>query len=781
MKKIISLILTIFIIFSLIPAVYAAEAPWEAEYRRVINASNAAGFVLMDVTGDGVPELFSDNHGKVFSFYYKDGTAIKASENRDVPFVFFKNLKYLENTETGQFFYMGQATHGELLYTYKMSFPANVPMLEVVAQENLATGAGNFKGDAEVFSNVAEVSSLVSEYLHKFATSYLGVVNITSDEIHSFGKNGALTRAFSRYKIFSELADNTRNFSANQREKIKKSVALGNFSEFAKISVLSDNAVFVEFFVNDTQNEKMEFSYAKRWAILDADLAQVKYFSTERDLNTDEISSLIAAENIPSNVNPDYERCASFRGIDDYVNYLSSLISGADAVNENGKKTVAQFMEYAVNKCSRAAIKANNNTLTLTKGTVSIISENAAMCMGQLVSVCNSKNLSQIRTARTIPELVCKGVDFTKPVRIEFEEGLCHALSSVSGLRIMLDNDHGIYLNTAELAMLEESADTFCIEYTQNTEDYSIVFTDRNNAPVDTILAPVWFIVPAKDVYSSVIASYEGATDNRGGQFDEAKGTIEFSALRTGNYQVVEKDITINDADDMSLTRSEAIRFLVSKGVFTLDKRKNFYPQSKLTKYDFTMALVKMFYQLTEDAQVSYPDVAEGSKYYTYVATAESQGLTKADEKGNFSGNAVVTKEHLLALCGKVLADKKGYQYPDKYLEYLQFTDKGEITTDALGYISIAVQCGLTDNGGEFTPDGAVTREEGAEILYKTYMLLYDASAVTTSLSSTLATPHIPKQMNDLGALSRALMCLGVTVVFLAGIILVGRIKKKEE
>ncbi len=781
MKKIISLLLTILIILSLIPSVFAEEAPWEAEYRRVILASNASNFVLVDVTQDGIPELFSDNHGKVFSFYYKDGAAIKASENKDVPFGFFKNLKYARNTETDQLFYMGQASYGGDLYTYKMSFPGNVPVLEVVALENLSTGTGNFKGDAEVFSNVAEVQAQVSQYLQQFTQDYLCVVNITADHIHTFGRSGSTTRAFARYKLLSGMTDNIQNFSSNQREKIKKSVALGNFLEFSKVSILSDTAVFVEFFVNDIQNEKMEFSYAKRWALLDGELSLVKRYDTERDLDSENIASLIAAENAPSNVVPDYDRCASFRGIDDYVNYLSSLVSVSGGVNENGRKTIAQFTEYAVNKCSRTALTAHDNTLTITKNGVSIIAENAAICMGQLISVCNSKNISQIRTARTIPELVCKNIDFTKPLRIEFEQGVSSALSSVSGLRIMLDDEHGIYVNTAELAVLEENTDTFTIEYAKGETDYSIVFTDRNNTPIDTIVSPVWFIVPAKHEYSSVIASNKGTTDNRGGQFDKKSGTIEFSALRSGHYQVVENDITINDADDVSLSRSEAIRFLVSKGVFTLDKKKNFYPQNKLTKYDFTTALVKMFYQVAEDTEVSYPDVKESSKYYKYIATAEASGLTAADEKGNFGGNTPVTRQHLLSLCGKVLADKKGYQYPDKYLEYLQFTDKDAIAADAIGYISIAVQCGLAENSGEFAPDTPVTKEEGAEILYKTYMLLYDTSLVTTSLSSTLSAPDVSAPMSDLGALPRAAMCIGVTIVFLIGITLVGRIKKKEE
>ena len=193
------------------------------------------------------------------------------------------------------------------------------------------------------------------------------------------------------------------------------------------------------------------------------------------------------------------------------------------------------------------------------------------------------------------------------------------------------------------------------------------------------------------------------------------------------------------------------------------------------------MALVKMFYNIDEEAQVSFPDIKEGNKYYEYIATAEKLGMTKADEKGNFSGKSLVTKEHLLALCGKVLADRKGYQYPDNFLEYLQFTDKEEISSDAMGYISIAVQCGLVENTGDFSPKTPVTREEGAEFLYRTYMLLYDASAVTTSLSSVLATPEEPVMLDDLGALARALMCVGVTVIFLSGITIVGKVKKKHK
>ena len=150
MKKIISLLLTVSILLSLCSTAAAEEMPWQAEYRKVILASSAVDFVLVDTSRDGIPELFCDNYGKVASYYYNGNAAVKASENKDVPFSFFENLKYMQNTRTDEMFYMGQVIYGGLLYTYKMSFPGFVPVLEVVAQENLSTGAGNFKGDADV-------------------------------------------------------------------------------------------------------------------------------------------------------------------------------------------------------------------------------------------------------------------------------------------------------------------------------------------------------------------------------------------------------------------------------------------------------------------------------------------------------------------------------------------------------------------------------------------------------------------------------------------------------
>ncbi len=749
MKKVVSLLLMILILVSFVPAVSAAENLWEAEYRKVIGENRISRGKLLDINGDTVPELVLSVSGKVQLYHIKEATYVKSYEGTEIPFEFFNNLKLMTAAQKNDTGFFGQAIYKGILYTYRMNFENFVPALDVIAQENIKTGVGSVKLDNEVFSQSYTVTGEVAEYFEDYAESYMLCADILPEEIKMFGTAAGLTRAFGRYNLFTEISDNQVSFSAAQREKIKKNAGQGKFLEFHRISVLSDDFIFVEFFTNDTQNEKVILPYDKNYALLDSEMNVIESYRDEKDVATSKISSLIAVEKAPSNINPDYKKCASFRGIDDYVNYLSQIIPSGGAVNDNDKKELAQFLEYAVNKCSRAEIKAKNNTLTINKKSVSIVAESAGISMGQLLSVCKSKKISQIRTARTIPELVCTGVDFSRPVRIEFADNTAKALANATGIRIMLSDTHGIYLNTAELAILEENTDTFCIEYTLRDEDYSIVFTDGHSSVIDQIYSPVWFIVPAKYEYSSVLVSYDGGTGNRGGQFDKKTSTIEFSAVRSGNYQLVEDDITINDTDSLPMSKSEAIRFLVSKGILDLDRKNNFYPEKIMTLDEFDEAVSKMFYNEQYD------------------------GISK---------KLRLTKEYMLATCGKILVQKKGYQCPENYMDYILFSDKSGITPENAPYIAVAVQCGLCENGGDFLPDTFIAKSDAAEVLYKTYMLLYEASSVTTSLSAAAQKADgWQEPPSDLSGLVRVGLCIIITAGLFAGVYIIEKTRKKKE
>ncbi|MBQ3181362.1 MAG: S-layer homology domain-containing protein, partial [Clostridia bacterium] len=704
-----------------------------------------------------------------------------ASSDATIPYDFVKQLVSLRNIKTNRQHYMGQTMHAGKLVTYKMSFLNCAPVLEVIAEELPSTGEGEFKGESDTFTPHDDVADKVSEYLDGYTKEYLPKATMTTEEVRRYGKGKTINRIFERYSIFSELSDDTSIFSASQREKIKKNVASGKFLSFDKISILNDNTIFIEYYVNNSKNEEYAFDYDKKYSLVSENFTVINTYDSERDLDAEYLWSLVSAAAKPSDIRPDYEKTAEFRGIDDYVKYFSSLLPNDFMINENGKKEIAKFMEYAVNRCSRAEIKAKENVLNIKASNVSIISQNAVNSMAQLQSVCKSKGFLQIRMAKAVPELVCQGIDFEKPIRCEFESGVSESLGQASGIRIMLDDTLGIYVNTAELSHLESETEVFAVEFTKNEDDYSIVFTDKTNEIIDNISVPVWFIVPATGDYSSVIASYDGGTESRGGQFDKRYKTIEFSATRSGNYQVVEEDITINDIDSAAFSANQAIRFLVSKGILEVDRSNNFYPDAKMTRYDFTKALVSMFYATDDDAACSYSDVPEKSRYYPYVATAEKMEIAKPLQDTKFMGDDAVTNEYMLLICGKVLAEKKGYKFPDNYVEYLSFSDKTEISAAAMPYIAVAVQCGLYENKGEFNPQNPVTREKGAQVLYKTFTLLYDTSPVTTSFSAVVDDKENVRTLNDLTPVERGIICVLITGLLVAGFWILTKKRKPYE
>ena len=781
MKKIISTFLICFILISVVPAVHAIDTPWQNAYQKVIDKTSSSKMLLMDVSSDGVPELFVSSGDGIQVYYFDGDSTVKAADDATIPYDFVKRLVRVRNTTDGTYHFMGQVLHGGNVVTYKMSFSNCVPVLEVLADENPTTGKGRFKGSANYFALCDNVSDKVAKYMEDYQTEHLMKSCMISDEVHRFNKTIATRRMFGRYSLLSRFSDDSLLFSARQRDEIKKNVGEGRFLAFDKITVLSDNYIFIEYYANNTPSYEYTFPYDKRYALVSASFEVIKVYTGEQELDPDYLGLLVSPETKPSNFNPKYEKMQDFRGIDDYVNYFSSLLSETGEVNENGKKEIANFMEYAVNKCSRTELKASDNILTVKKDTVSFVAQNAVNCMGQMVSVCNSKNIPQLRTAKTVPELVCSGIDLSEPVRIEFEKGVAQGLGQASGVRIMLDTDHGIYVNTAELAVLEDEVNVFSIEYKKNQSDYSIVFIGENNEEIPAVSMPVWFTVPAKSDYSSVIASFDGGTENRGGQYDSRYNTIEFSAVRSGNYQIVEEDITINDIDGVPFSANQAIRFLVSKGIMEVDRKNNFYPQADFSRYDFTKALVNMFYSANEKATCTYPDVDKESEYYIFVATAEEMDVTKPLADGTFGGNEAVTNEYIYSLCGKILAEKKGYKFPDNYVEYIAFSDKDDISTYSMPYIAVAVQCGLVENSGSFMPNDAVTREKGAEVLYKTFTLLYDTSPVTTSFSTTAGENEAGDGIKDLSPVHRVVVCVLFTAVLAFGFLILAKKRKSQE
>ncbi len=780
-----------FIILLSFPVAVSAEdtVPWEAEYTRMIQKTTKntkTKFVVADVDYNNVPELIAGDQNTVSLYTYDNGSLIKTHETKQIPIEYFAQMKTAQNIHTRFTEFISQIAIGSRTTTYKLHFDNGTPTLEIIGTEN-GDGSGSFKGDEKESSVVMNCHEKISTYFSMYTPVPFNICVLTTQEIGAAtDTKTAAESLFARYHFLENLSDDTASFTADERDAIKNVVGDGQFAYFDKISYLGNSDIFVQFYGNNPNSTN--FIRPKLYAVVtytkNQPVLTVKY-SHESELNIEYLSSLVSLENEASNIFIDYAKTDAFRGIDDYVTYLHNLLSSAEEpINENGLRSVVEYIEYAVNRCSRTEAKTKNNTVAVDAYSVSFIAEYAVTCLNRMKTVCDSHNVMLHQEVRIIPELVCTNLDIDAPVRIEFESALSKKLAGASGVRIMLNENHGIYITAADLATVENAFHTFCIEFLHSENAFSVVFTDKTNQVINYIKAPVWFIVPAKSKYSTVMASFHGGVDNWGGQFDANNKRIEFSTNYSGDYQIVENDITINDIQTLSANTQDAIRFLVSKGILSLDENHKFYPEKVLSRYDFTVALVKMFYSLNMDAVTTFKDVSPESDVYRYIASAEEQGLASGFSDGRFRGKKAVSKEQVVTLCGRTLAEKKGYAYPENSEQYLAFSDKDRISEWAKGDIAVAVQCGLLENTGMFSPAGTVSRTQGAEMLYKTFMLLYEVSSVTTVPS--LHEEPAPEQMiqeapkSDLGIGYRFVLCIGITVVLVLVFWLLMKTKKYE-
>lgn len=759
MKKITCLLICFLMLLACVPSVSAEDnAPWEAEYTNLlqnIEKNSKTKIFLFDFTQDKTPDLIIGDNTRVELFSYQDQATIKLGETTEIPIEYFVRLKKMQHTKTEKIVFLGQLPLESRLVTYQISFSSNAPKLTILATEN-DDNTGTFQGGGETPELVSDCGDRVYEFLADYTMLPETTCVLTPAGILSAGSvTNAAQKLFERFLFLNRLADDTATLSSSERNAIKEAVGEGNFFSFEKITTFSSNSYFVQFYESsEEETSRILLPTEKRFAVVSRSgkkLTVITKYDYEGELNIEHLTSLSSQESFVSNVFFDYKKTASFRGIDDYVNYLSSVLSALpEEPNENGKKAITEYIEHAVNKSARAGIKAKENVLYVDENSVSFIAEYAVNCLDRLTNVCLSNNISLNRKARALPEVVCSKLDLSRPLRIEFQPGLSKKLSGASGIKLMLDDNHGIFISSTDLKTLDAQTDTFCIEFRHKPNAFSVVFTDKSNKPISYISAPVWFVAPAKSKFATVMASFQGGTDNWGGQFDAETQTIEFSTNYSGDYEIVENDITINDIEDLQDDTKEIIRFMVSKGIFSLDKSKKFYPDKALSRYDFTVALVKMFYALNSEAESSFSDVPKDSDSYRYIASAESLGLTDGFADKTFRGEDPVSKEQVLTLCGRTLSEKKSYAYPENYEQYLNFSDSAKISKWARGDIAISVQCGLIENSGAFSPLGSVSRAEGAEILYKTFMLLYDVSPITTTPSEQTNTQVRDTFLSDL-------------------------------
>lgn len=454
-----------------------------------------------------------------------------------------------------------------------------------------------------------------------------------------------------------------------------------------------------------------------------------------------ELNSYIQKDESVSNITLNYSEAGKNK-----VKYLEEAMTQIDGttVNDAAKGQIVTYVQSAVTDASTVNVKCSGNSAVIDGSTVTKCLNNTTDIQNDINAALDGVTLN--KTVDIIIRVMCKNMDAGETAQVTFDASILDSIGIADEIQVILgEEQHGISISTYALQNLIAQYGQITVQVQKVGEaTYDIVFVDAAGNKIDQISDSLAFTMPAPNEMATVFATYSGGSDNWGGQFDGANKTIEFSTPYSGKYEIIDNAEDIKDITELDQQTSDAIKFMVSKGYFAVDESGNFNPDETLNRYMFVEALVRMFFTTDHTLTTSFTDVPEDSSYYTYVASGQKDNIVEGISETKFGGNQEVTREQIIALCARTLADKKGYTYPENPDEYLTFTDADRIGGWARNTTALAVREGLIDRGGELAPKEAVSRDEAALMLYKLFMLLYETSAENVSVSTNVGGGDFP-------------------------------------
>lgn len=429
---------------------------------------------------------------------------------------------------------------------------------------------------------------------------------------------------------------------------------------------------------------------------------------------------------LDSNTQYDYEKIASFQTEKEYLDYLRERLEGlnGEPINDKGRLETAQYLQYLYENAILPSLEASRNQVVISGQRLEQAVDLLAGLRGQVQDLLDQYGVTLNRTPQVTLKVITPQMKWEERIQVEVQPDAVTALRGVDALRVVLSGD-----GTGFSLQPEALPDGGTLRFTISRQDgaYALVFQDESGAELPQSDTPVTLYLPAGSPLASVEAQYSGNFDNWGGQYDANSGLIFFSTQWSGIYQVAENQVELTDIGALSEEEQRIIRFMVARGFFTAPDGK-FNPEGTISRYEFTTALVGMFYALDRQAECTFTDVAKDSPYYVHVASAQSSGIAEGVGNDRFDGERSVTREEVLTFCARTLVDKKGYQVPEDLSAYANFTDRETIADWALPYVALTEQLGVVDGGQALEPQQDISRAEGARLLYKLFMMLYEVS-----------------------------------------------------
>lgn len=511
--------------------------------------------------------------------------------------------------------------------------------------------------------------------------------------------------------------------------------------EILAVFGLSEELFYTVVDVNGTQQSHIVYKGSKNanpyYGIL---------YSEPANMEMETLWEQISLFQNSSNLIVNYSPLAGMVNQEDFVQYLDTMLGNVVglSINQHAKREIALFVQVVLMQMGTVNNFANDNLLVVTgddlTGAIGRIQSQEAM----MLPILEKHNCVPNSTIQKTVQVVANGFDKSDSMQITVDESVLDQLEPGMNLKVQVAaSQYALEFTQESLVELLDGEDYFTVLLAELSENHHAVhFFTAQGDKIDRIMAPVLVTLPANSVHDSVTVSYTGGQDNWGGQWDELNQSITISTSYTGEYGIVDRDITMTDIDHLPQVQQEAIEFMVSKGFFS-QYEGEFSPEDPLSRNVFSVALVGMFYALDRDLEVDFVDVPTDSYYHDFVASAQAKNLISGFEGNYFRGNANITQEQVLVIIARTLVEEKGYTYPEDLDVYLNFSGGPQVSEWAQEAVALCFREGIILRGEFITPEAEVSRGQAALHLQRLFMLLYDVSPVSVTLRETQATPVV--------------------------------------
>ena len=129
----------------------------------------------------------------------------------------------------------------------------------------------------------------------------------------------------------------------------------------------------------------------------------------------------------------------------------------------------------------------------------------------------------------------------------------------------------------------------------------------------------------------------------------------------------------------------------------------------KINRAEFVAYIMSRAGIINSDKDVDFIDIAEGDKYYNYVAAAKEYKIVNGYLNNTFRPYSDITKQEAIVILSRM------YKVNPVSGVYINgFADYGKIEEYAVGYVSAAVRSGIVnyEPGKKFGPEESITLDE---------------------------------------------------------------------